>query len=91
MHFLVFHRSGLSSSHQLSLIEETRFRSVVEHMVGILSISDEETFGLDTTRSGDEYHINNCNYEIECMIYVRNSVQGRATSVYSLRGTKSSF
>ncbi|KAH8983754.1 hypothetical protein EDB92DRAFT_1889715, partial [Lactarius akahatsu] len=44
MRFIVFHRSGLSSSHELSLHSEAGFQSVVKHMVGILSIPDEEAF-----------------------------------------------
>ncbi|KAH9026482.1 hypothetical protein EDB85DRAFT_1979114, partial [Lactarius pseudohatsudake] len=84
MHFLVFHRSGLSSSHGLSLHSEAGFQSVVKHMVGILSIPDEEAFGLDKTRSGDVYRINNRDYEIVRPIHTRISVRGRATAVYSI-------
>ncbi|KAH9170046.1 hypothetical protein EDB89DRAFT_2072346 [Lactarius sanguifluus] len=65
MQFLVFHRSGLSSSHELSLHSEAGFQSVVKHIVGILSIPDE-AFGLDQTRSGDVYRINDRDYEINC-------------------------
>ncbi|KAH8997297.1 hypothetical protein EDB92DRAFT_1839011 [Lactarius akahatsu] len=50
LQFFCFHRSGVSSSPKLCLKEEEGFRSVVEHMVGILSIQNEEAFGLDTTR-----------------------------------------
>jgi hypothetical protein len=55
-------------------------------MVGILSISDEEGFGPDTTRFGDVYRINVREYEV-----VRMSVTVcAAVSVSSIRG-KSSF
>ncbi|KAH9081658.1 hypothetical protein EDB83DRAFT_2670046 [Lactarius deliciosus] len=50
LQFFCFHRSGVSSSPELRLKEEDGFRSVVEHMVGILSIQSEEAFGLDMTR-----------------------------------------
>ncbi|KAH9178724.1 hypothetical protein EDB89DRAFT_972780 [Lactarius sanguifluus] len=50
LRFFCFHRSGVSSSPELHLKEEDGFRSVVEHMVGILSIQNEEAFGLDMTR-----------------------------------------
>ena len=91
MRFLVFHRSGLSSSHELSLRSEAGFQSVVKHMVGILSIADEKAFGLDMTRCRDVFRINDQNYEIVRPIHVRNSVRGRATAVYSIRGTELSF
>ncbi|KAH9028334.1 hypothetical protein EDB84DRAFT_280069 [Lactarius hengduanensis] len=85
MQFLVFHRSGLSSSHELSLHSEAGFQSVVKHIVGILSIPDEEAFGLDQTRSGDVYRINDRDYEIVRPIHMRVCVRGRATAVYSIR------
>lgn len=37
-------------------------------MVGVPSISDEEAFGLDTTRFGDVYRVNICDSEIVCTI-----------------------
>lgn len=86
MQFLVFHRSGISSSPELSLSSKPEFQSIVKHMVGILLIPDEETFGLDMTRSGSIYHINNRCYKIVRPIHERKSVRGRATAVYSLRG-----
>ncbi|KAH9077096.1 hypothetical protein EDB83DRAFT_1674838 [Lactarius deliciosus] len=49
-------------------------------MVGILSIPDEETFGLDMTRLENLYRINNRDYEIVRPIHVRNRVRGRATA-----------
>ncbi|KAH8982017.1 hypothetical protein EDB92DRAFT_1952689 [Lactarius akahatsu] len=85
MHFIVFHRSGLSSSHELSLRSEAGFQSIVKHIVGILSIPDEEAFGLDRTRSGDVHRINNRNYEIVRPIHTRVCVRGRATAVYGIR------
>ncbi len=60
-------------------------------MIGILSILYEEAFGLDMTRFDDVYRINDHDYEIVRTIYVRSSVHGRATSVYSIRGTESSL
>ncbi|KAH8985777.1 hypothetical protein EDB86DRAFT_2323582, partial [Lactarius hatsudake] len=85
MQFLVFHRSGLSSSHELSLHSEAGFQSAVKHMVGILSIPDEEAFGLDQTRSGGVYRINDRDYEIVRPIHMRVCVRSRATAVYSIR------
>ncbi|KAH9065693.1 hypothetical protein EDB87DRAFT_1574178 [Lactarius vividus] len=46
------------------LEDEDGFRGVVEHMVGILSIKDEEAFGLDMTRVENVYRLNDRNYEI---------------------------
>ncbi len=89
--FLVFHRSGVSASHGLYVYTETGFEGIVSHMVGILSIQDEKNFGLDLTSSGTTYRINNSCYEIVRPIYIRNSVRGRATVVYSLKGTKLPF
>ncbi|KAH9024063.1 hypothetical protein EDB85DRAFT_1988778, partial [Lactarius pseudohatsudake] len=82
MQFLVFHRSGLSFSHELSLHSEAGFQSVVKHIVGILSIPDEQAFGLDQTRSGDVYRINDRDYEIVRPIHTRACVRSRATAVY---------
>jgi hypothetical protein len=90
--FLVFHRSGMSSSHEISLHSEAGFQSIVKHMVGILSIADEKAFGLDATRFKDVFRINDENYEIVRRIHQRNSVRGRATAVYSVvRGTQLSI
>lgn len=85
LRFLSFHRSGISTSPQLHLRTEDGFRSVVEHMVGLLSIKDEEAFGLDMTRVKDVYRLNNCDYEIMRIIYLRESICGHSTAVYSLR------
>jgi hypothetical protein len=85
LRFLSFHRSGISTSPQLHLRTEDGFRSVVEHMVGLLSIKDEEAFGLDMTRVKDVYRLNDCDYEIVRIIYLRESICGHSTAVYSLR------
>lgn len=85
LRFLCFHRSGISTSPQLHLDEEDGFRSVVKHMVGLLSIKDEEAFGLDTTRVKDVYPLNDLNYEIVHTIQMRKSICGHATVVYSLK------
>jgi hypothetical protein len=87
MFFFAFHRSGLSSSGSISLQTQAGFQTVVKYMVGILSILDEETFGLDMTRRGDVFRINDRSYDIVRPICVRNSVRGRATVVYSLKCT----
>ncbi len=86
--FFAFHRSGLSSSGPISLRTSEGFQTVVKHMVGILSIPDEEAFGLDMTRHGNVYRINDRDYDIVRQICVRNSVRGRATVVYSLKCTQ---
>jgi hypothetical protein len=84
-YYFAFHRSGLSSSGPISLHTPEGFQTVVKHMVGILSIPDEEAFGLDMTRRGDVCRINDRDYDIVRPICVRNSVRGRATVVYSLK------
>jgi hypothetical protein len=84
-HFLCFHRSGISISPALHLNKEDGFRSVVMHIVGILSIRDEEAFGLDMTRVKDVYRLNDHNYEIVRTIHERNSVRSYSTVVYSLK------
>ncbi|KAH9026021.1 hypothetical protein EDB84DRAFT_1611629 [Lactarius hengduanensis] len=88
MHFLIFHRSGLSSSHGLSLHSEAGFQCVVKHMVGIPSIPDEEAFGLDKTRSGDVYRINNRDYEIVRPIHTRISLDLRVVHPACTPGTR---
>ncbi|KAH8997315.1 hypothetical protein EDB92DRAFT_1813783 [Lactarius akahatsu] len=50
-------------------------------MVGILSIPDEEAFGLDLTRVEKVYRLNNRNYEIVRKIHERNSIRGYSTVV----------
>ena len=82
----VFHRSGLSSSRPLKLTTSEGFKGLVRHIVGILSFKDEAAHGLDTTRFQDMFRINNRNYEIVRFLYVRGSLRGRSTIVYSLQG-----
>ena len=60
-------------------------------MVGISSIPDEEAFGLDMTRRGEVYRINDRNYGIVRQICDRRCVRGRATAVYSLKCTQLPF
>ncbi|KAH8992032.1 hypothetical protein EDB92DRAFT_1816151 [Lactarius akahatsu] len=84
MRFLCFHRSGVSASELLKLKEEDGFRSVVEHMVGILSIRDEAGFGLDSTRVDKMFRLNGRYYAIVRTIQNRDSIRGHATAVYSL-------
>ena len=86
--FFAFHRSGLSSSGPISLRTPEGFESLVKYMVGILSIRDEEGFGLDMTRIGNVFRINERDYDIARPIWVRKSVCGRATAVYSLKCTR---
>ncbi|KAH9049346.1 hypothetical protein EDB84DRAFT_1115076 [Lactarius hengduanensis] len=88
LRFFCFHRSGISFSPGLHLDKEEEFQSVVEHMVGILSIPDEEAFGLDLTRVEKVYRLNNRNYEIVRKIHGRNGIRGHSTVVYSLKGTR---
>lgn len=83
--FLCFHRSGLSASLPLHLDREDEFRSIIDHMVGVLTIRDEASFGFDMTRVGDVYCLNNCRYDIVCTIQVRKSIRGHATAVYALK------
>jgi hypothetical protein len=86
--FFAFHRSGLSSSGPISLDTPEGFQSLVKYMVGMLSIPDEEAFGLDMTRIGNVFRINGRDYDIMRPICLRNSVRGRATVVYSLKCTQ---
>ncbi len=90
-HFLCFHRSGISISPPLHIDKEGGFRSVVEHMVGILSIRDEEAFGLDMTRVKNIYRLNDHNYGIVRTIHERNSICSHSTVVYSLKRAELSF
>src|ERR1700677_1264090 len=84
LHFICFHRSGISVSLPLHLDKEDGFRSVVEHMVEILSIQDEEAFGLDVTRVENVFRLNDRNYEIVRTIHERNHIRHSA-AVYSLK------
>ena len=85
-HFICVHRSGVSISPPLHLDEEDGFRSVVGHIVGIMSIRDEEAFGLDVTHVGNVYRLNDRNYEVVHTIYERNDIR-RSAAVYSLKRT----
>ena len=91
LRFFCFHRSGLCGSLPLRFKDEDGFRSVVEHMVGIMSIRDEAAFGLDVTRIEDVYRLDNHNYEIVRTIQLRESVRGHSTVVYSLQRAELSF
>ena len=86
LHFICFHRSGISISPPLHLDEEDGFRSVVGHMVGIISIRDEEAFGLDMTSVDNVFRLNDCNYEVVRTIYKRHDIRCSA-AVYSLKRT----
>jgi protein kinase-like protein len=83
----LFHRSGLSSSRALNVTTQGGFEGLVSHIVGIISIKDEAAYGLDPTRIQNMSRINGSLYELVRLIYVRESLRGRATIVYSLQGT----
>ena len=85
-YIFVYHRSGLSSSRALDLRTHGGRKGLVSHMVGILSIKDGATYGLDTTRNQNTFCINNRYYKILCHVYVRNCLRGRCTIVDSLQG-----
>ena len=85
--FLVFHRSGLSSSRPLSLRTPQGFENVVKHIVGMLSIRDEAGYGLDVTRSQEIFSINDRYYQVVSLLCMRDSLRGRSTVVYNLEGT----
>ena len=85
-YIFVYNRSGLSSSHPLDLKTPGGRKGLVRHIVGILSIKDEASYGLDTTRNKDTFCINNRYYTILHQIYVRNCLRGRCTMVYGLQG-----
>jgi hypothetical protein len=87
LHFICFHRFGVSFSPPLDLDKEDGFRSVVEHMVGVLSIRDEEAFGLDMTRAKNVYRLNGRNYEMVRTIHERNHIH-YSTAVYGLQRTE---
>jgi hypothetical protein len=82
----VFHRSGLSSSHPFKLTTGEGFKGLVNHMVGILSFREEAAYGLDTTRVQNIFRINDSYYEVVRLLYVRGTLRGRSTIVYSLQG-----
>jgi hypothetical protein len=83
--FFAFHRYGLLCSLGMSFLTPEGFQAAVKYMVGILSIQDEEAFGLDTTRRGKLYRINDRDYQIGRPICVRQCVRGRTTAMYSLK------
>jgi hypothetical protein len=86
VYVFVLHRSGFSSSRPLKLTTEEGFRSLVRHVVGILSFKGEPAYGLDTTRTQNMFCINNRYYETAHSLYMRSSPQGRFTTVHSLSG-----
>ena len=85
--FLLFHRSGLSSSRPLSLDTQQGFKDVVKHIVGMLSIRDDAGYGLDITHSHDTLSINDRYYRINSHIFMHGGLRGRSTVVYNLEGT----
>jgi hypothetical protein len=85
-YIFVYRRSGLSSSRPLKVTTREGFNGLVRHIVGILSFTDEAAYGLDTTRFQEMFCINNLYYKIERLLYVRKTLCGRSTIVYSLQG-----
>lgn len=85
-YIFVFHRSGLSASRPLGLKTEEGFNGFVRHIIGILSIQGEALYGLDITRTDTEFCIDNHFYQLDCYLYLRGSLRGRGTAVYSLKG-----
>jgi hypothetical protein len=81
-----FHRSGLSSSRPLKITTSEGFKGLVAHIVGILSFKEETAYGLDTTRFQKMFRINDRYYETVRLLYVRGTLRGRSTIVYSLQG-----
>ena len=87
VYILLFHRSGLSASPPLGLRTEEGFNGLVRHIIGILSIQGEALYGLDVTRTdASEFCIDNRFYKLDRYLYLRGSLRGRGTAVYSLRG-----
>ena len=86
-YIFVFHRSGLSASHPLGLKTEEGFNGLVRHIIGILSIQGEASYGLDITRTdAGEFCIDNHFYQLDRYLYLRGSLRGRGTAVYRLEG-----
>jgi hypothetical protein len=82
-----FHHGGLSSSHPLKIRTPEGFNGLVEHIVGILSIKDEAAYGLDPTRCGDYFYINDRFFKsVGDPLYVRGNLRGRSTIVHGLVG-----
>ena len=87
VYILLFHRSGLSASRPLGLKTEESFNGFVRHIIGILSIQGEALYGLDVTRTDTgEFCIDNRFYQLDRYLYLRGSLRGRGTAVYSLKG-----
>ena len=82
----VFHHAGLSSSRALNISTQEGFNGLVKYIVGILSIKDEAAYGLDLTRIGNFFHINNRYYESVCLLHMRGSMRGCSTIVHKLQG-----
>jgi hypothetical protein len=84
LHILCFYRPRISASPALHLNREDGFKSFDEHMVGLLSIKDEEAFGLDVTCTEDAYRLNGTDYKIMRTIHAR----GHSPAVYSLKSVE---
>jgi hypothetical protein len=84
LRILSFYRPRISASPALHLNREDGFKSFVEHMVGLLSIKDEEAFGLDVTCTDDAYRLNGTDYKIMQTIHAR----GHSPAVYSLKSVE---
>ena len=87
VYILVFHRSGVSTSGPLEVTSPNGFNNLVNHIVGMLCITDEAAYGLDTTRFQDTFRINDRYYKIIRQLYVRKHLRGRSTIVHRLQGT----
>ena len=89
VYFFVFHRSGLSSSRPLPLKTQQGFQDIVTHIIGMMSIRDEMEYCLDVTRSQNTFCLNKRYYDVVHALYIRDSLCGRSTAIYSLDGTDS--
>lgn len=78
---------GFSFSTVPAYLRHIYCRSLQRPDFNVLLISDAKTFGLDITGFRGVFRINNQNYASVRQIHKRNSVLGRATAVYSVRGT----
>jgi hypothetical protein len=76
----------LSSSRPLKLKTREGFNGLVSHIVGILTLKEEAAYGLDTTRVQNMFRVNNRYYGIVRLLYMRGTLRGRSTIVYSLQG-----
>jgi hypothetical protein len=88
VYFFVFHHSGLSSSRPLSLKTPKGFEDLVKHLVGMLSIREELGYHLDQTvsESQDQFYLNDRLYHVARLLFMRDSLRGRSTAVYHLKG-----